>query len=161
MRLAIRILCVAVVALWLLNLRWDFGIALSRFAGVDCWRGYLNVGYPVGLAEFSDNTYSRRAAVWYQDGGLSLPIIPKLDIPRNAAGLLPLEYWFLRVPLWPFALLSGWYLLRATLAAPLQPGCCRVCRYDLRGLPATSVCPECGTPPRAPFDAASASQRQL
>lgn len=49
------------------------------------------------------------------------------------------------VPLWPWVVVFGgagalfWWRSRGALA----PGRCRVCGYDLRGLPGTR-CPECG-----------------
>lgn len=53
---------------------------------------------------------------------------------------------FLAIPLWPFALLlltlGGLMLHRSR---PTPPHLCKSCHYDRRGIPASSLCPECGS----------------
>jgi hypothetical protein len=74
----------------------------------------------------------------------------------------PQEHWFpgaagpawgVSVPMWQLAmasvilgLLAGW--LERIIGA--ETGC-RRCGYDLTGLPAGAVCPECGSPPTEPL----------
>lgn len=58
--------------------------------------------------------------------------------------------WRVNIPLWiPFLLVAG-----ATAAAwrPRRRAGCPRCGYDMTGLPAAAVCPECGL---APADSAS------
>jgi hypothetical protein len=59
--------------------------------------------------------------------------------------------WYIRIPIWhiraalAFALLAClWPTIKGARRCP--PWACRKCRYDLRGIAATAVCPECGTP---------------
>jgi hypothetical protein len=57
--------------------------------------------------------------------------------------------WFFSIPLWQlrivFVILAACCGLVAwTSVRPVPTGHCRRCRYDLRGLPTSSNCPECG-----------------
>jgi hypothetical protein len=52
------------------------------------------------------------------------------------------------VPLWPFAgglMGAGWLLASHGWRARRGPGTCAACGYDLRGIGAGAVCPECGS----------------
>jgi hypothetical protein len=54
---------------------------------------------------------------------------------------------YVAIPLWPFAL--GLAALSFVTHRRSPRNACRHCRYDLRGLPPTTPCPECGAPPAA------------
>jgi hypothetical protein len=66
---------------------------------------------------------------------------------------------WVRLPLWPLALLS--FLATAALHSGTRFCCrarighCPACNYDRRGIPAASVCPECGAAPAAPAQAST------
>jgi hypothetical protein len=66
----------------------------------------------------------------------------------------------LSIPLWMFAL--PWAILTAVFwrwdalaRRRARLNLCPACNYDRRGLPAASVCPECGAAPAAPAQAST------
>jgi hypothetical protein len=117
---------------------------------------------------------SQRASLEISSGALWIwtraPSVPASDEPTFSAHRTeePFVWWFhsggwrgVRLYLAP-----GWSI--AALAAAItgaawrfdgiasqraQVGCCASCNYDRRGIPAASVCPECGAAPAAPAQA--------
>lgn len=136
-------LCVLLFALWLAS-GWCGAHLIARpdedpfgtYHGVEVGSGQILLTYcadpALGQLQWQCDIY-RLLPKGFWDFGFSLYHVP--------------PWWTIVFPLWlPFLLIAlptGYLCYRDRKA---KPGLCAVCRYDLRGLPETTMkCPECGS----------------
>jgi hypothetical protein len=131
--------CVALAVIWIGSRWWPAAWVSRRGTSIVVFNGQL----------FASAKPSEGA------GGTTF-----LWLPRDTSG--PFRWWFGRsgsrasavvwIPLWlPVVILFAptVALWRLDVAARRRArlGLCRECNYDRRGIPAASVCPECGAAP--------------
>jgi hypothetical protein len=131
--------CIVLVTLWIASIWFAFGWLRSDGAGVGVMAGVLDVSFPIpGLrgqtipAGWGVNRHWEHTLWWFDWG--------RRDVPFFRTPL-----WVLLVPLLivtDIACRSDAHNRRSERA-----GECLNCGYDCRGLPAASVCPECGESP--------------
>jgi len=92
------------------------------------------LGLPKTIPAFRSTTMA-----WYGDGYFRLPY-----------GVLPTGF---AVDTMTYAVIvfgswqgPAWFMRRRFMKVAAKIGRCRVCRYNLHGIPVSSPCPECGTP---------------
>ena len=120
--------CALVVAAFAANLRWTALWAWPNGLGIGMNDGIEFVGREApGHPEFTIGPCDARFRWWFQ-----------LSRGRGS--------WFVGVPHWAallFFAIPTTYLWQRDLRCS-GPGRCQRCGYDLAGLPAGAVCPECG-----------------
>ncbi|MGH7132663.1 MAG: hypothetical protein ACREJO_12025 [Phycisphaerales bacterium] len=167
--LALLVIGVLIVCVWRVSWWWGFGYQVSSW-GIGANNGLVGGFAAQGTSYWSDIGWYFRSGsgVWdwfvpSEDYGvrrthLGLAVYDQYELPqpRNPYDPKVVGSWrVVSIVPWPFALASllggGWLVWSGRRARRrAMVGLCLKCGYDLSGLGAAGVCPECGEERGAP-----------